>query len=500
MGDTFTFAVVILITAVIGLLAVLSNRLADRIHLPAPALFLVGAAVAGALVPLVPDPPERLVERVVTVALLCILFDGGLHLGWSRFRSSAGPIAAAGILGTFLTAAGAAAFCHYAFGLDWYLAVLLGTAVSPTDPAVVFSVLGRREIAGRSGAILEGESGANDPVGIALMAALITAGGITAAGLVQVAGQFILQMGVGLAVGVLGGRALLWFIRRVPLPAEGLYPLRTLASAFILYGIATLAHGSGFLAVFVAGIVLGDARAPYKLEIERFHSALASLAEIVAFLVLGLTVDVEELTHPDVWIPGLILGIVVAFVIRPVLVGLCLIPARLRRNERGFILFAGLKGAVPILLASYLLAANVEQSARLYGIVLIVVAFSVIVQAGLVPTVARLLHLPMRTVNTEPWALGVRLRDEPQGVDRFTVSAGSPADGRTIEELADLPGDLWVSFVIRDQQLLTVRPDTTLLAGDDVLIIAEPSEHPQLTTIFAAPSTSPQQEPPNEPG
>ena len=245
----------------------------------------------------------------------------GLHLGWSRFRSSAGPIAAAGILGTFLTAAGAAAFCHYAFGLDWYLAVLLGTAVSPTDPAVVFSVLGRREIAGRSGAILEGESGANDPVDIALMAASITAGGITAAGLVQVAGQFILQMGVGLAVGVLGGRALLWFIRRVPLPAEGLYPLRTLASAFILYGIATLAHGSGFLAVFVAGIVLGDARAPYKLEIERFHSALASLAEIVAFLVLGLTVDVEELTHPDVWIPGLILGVVVAFVIRPCWLG-----------------------------------------------------------------------------------------------------------------------------------------------------------------------------------
>lgn len=496
MGDTFTFAVVILVTALVGLLAVVSNRLTDRIHLPAPALFLVGAAVAGAVIPSVPDPPERLVERVVTVALLCILFDGGLHLGWSRFRSSAGPIAAAGIAGTFLTAAGAAAFCHYAFGLDWYLAVLLGTAVSPTDPAVVFSVLGRREIAGRSGAILEGESGANDPVSIALMAALITAGGITASGLVQVAGQFVLQMGVGLAVGVLGGQGLLWFIRRVPLPAEGLYPLRTLAGAFILYGIATLAHGSGFLAVFVAGILLGDARAPYKLEIERFHSALASLAEIVAFVVLGLTVDVGVLTHPDVWIPGVVLGVVVAFVVRPVLVGLCLIPARLRRNERGFILFAGLKGAVPILLASYLLAANIEQSARLYGIVIVVVAFSVIVQAGLVPTAARVMKLPMRTVNTEPWALGVRLQDEPEGVDRFTVSAGSPADGRTIEELGNLPGDLWVSFVVRDQQLLKVRPDTTLLAGDDVLVIAEPSDHAQLTTIFAPPS----QEPPNGQG
>ena len=241
--------------------------------------------------PLVPDPPERLVERVVTVALLCILFDGGMHLGWSRFRSAAGPIAAAGVAGTFLTAAGAAAFCHYAFGLDWYVAALIGTAVAPTDPAVVFSVLGRQEIAGRSGTILEGESGANDPVGIALMVSLITAGWLTAG---RWSGRRRVRAADGgrAAVGVLGGRGLLWFIRRVRCPAEGLYPLRTLACVFVLYGIATLPHGSGFLAVFVAGILLGDARAPYKLEMERFHSALASLGEIVAFVVLGLTVDV----------------------------------------------------------------------------------------------------------------------------------------------------------------------------------------------------------------
>jgi potassium/hydrogen antiporter len=142
--------------------------------------------------------------------------------------------------------------------------VLVATAVAPTDPAVVFSVLGRRVIAGRSGTILEGESGANDPVGISLMISLIAAGGLSAAGFASVGTQFVLQMVIGATVGVLGGGVLLVFIRRVPLPSEGLYSLRTLASSLMLYGIATLAHGSGFLAVFVAGIAIGDSRAPYK--------------------------------------------------------------------------------------------------------------------------------------------------------------------------------------------------------------------------------------------
>ena len=157
------------------------------------------------------------------------------------------------------------------------------------------------------------------------------------------------------------------------------------------------------------------------------------------------------------WVPGLVLGALVAFVIRPLLVGLCLIPVRLHRREKAFILFAGLKGAVPILLASYLLAANVPQGARLYGIVVVVVVFSVLVQGSLVPTVARALRLPMRTVQPEPWALGIRLRAEPEGFHRFTIAPGSPADGRTVEDLADLPVDVWVSFVVRDHQLLTVR-------------------------------------------
>jgi cell volume regulation protein A len=272
---------------------------------------------------------------------------------------------------------------------------------------VVFSVLGRRVIAGRSGTILEGESGANDPVGISLMISLIAAGGLSAAGFASVGTQFVLQMVIGATVGVLGGRVLLVFIRRVPLPSEGLCSLRTLASSLMLYGIATLAHGSGFLAVFIAGIAIGDSRAPYKREVERFHAALAGLAEIVAFAVLGLTVDLPVLTHPDVWIPGLVLAAALTLVIRPVGVGACLLGVRLQRNERIFIVLAGLKGAVPILLGEFLRAAHVPQAERLYGIVIIVVAFSVLVQGGSVPLFAKLLHLPMRTIDPEPWALGV---------------------------------------------------------------------------------------------
>jgi cell volume regulation protein A len=339
-------------------------------------------------------------------------------------------------------------------------------------------------VSGRSGTILEGESGANDPVGIALMASLIGAGGLSGGAFASVAGQFLLQMVVGALVGLVGGRLLLWFTRRVPLPSEALYPLRNLACVLLLFAAATLGHGSGFLAVFVAGISLGDERAPYKREVERFHSALASLGEIVAFVALGLTVDIGTLARTDVWVPGLVLGVVLALGIRPLAVGLCLLPTRLERSERAFVLFAGLKGAVPILLGSFLLEAAVPEAHRLYGVVVVVVVFSVVVQGSLVPDVTRWLRLDMRMVEPEPWTLGIRLRDEPSGAHRFTVSPGSEADGRRIEDLTGLPGDVWVSFLIRDRQLVPVSGDTRLRARDDVLVLADPGRHEELSRMF----------------
>jgi potassium/hydrogen antiporter len=481
--------VLVLVVGVAVTAAVLSNRISERIRIPAPAIFLLAAAVASDVVPSLGQLSVTTVQRVVSVALAVILFDGGMHIGWRRFRTAAGPVVWVGVAGTFVTAAALAVLAHALFNLDWRAALLVGTALAPTDPAVVFSVLGRREVAGRSGTILEGEAGANDPVGIALMASLLAAGQSTGVGAAaSIAGTFLLQLAVGAAVGVAGGALLVRFMRRLPLPSEGLYPLRVLAGALVIYGAATVAHGSGFLAVFVAGILAGDARAPYKGEIERFHGALASLAEIVAFLVLGLTVGLHTLPDSGALGIGLTLAVLLTVVVRPLLVGLLLVPVRLTWGERLFVLWAGLKGAVPILLGSFLLTDGVPDASRLYAVIVVVVTFSVIVQGGLVPTVAARLGVPMRTVEPEPWSLGVRFRQEPRGLRRHVVAAGSPADGCRIGDL-EVGEDVWISFVIRDDQLVPVRGSTILRAGDEILALTDPLQarhrpRPGLTTVL----------------
>ena len=485
--DVEVFGLIVLGVSLAITAAVLSNRVSEWSRIPAPAIFLVGAALVSDLVPELGGLRITTVERIVTVALTVILFDGGMNIGRRRFASAGVAVAWLGVAGTLVTAAAVAALAHLLFGFGWRMALLIGTALAPTDPAVVFSVLGRREVTGRAGTLLEGESGANDPVGIALMVSLLAAtgsgGGAFASGLLT----FAEQMVVGAVVGVAGGAALLAFMRRVPLPGEGLYPLRALAGALVLYGLATVARGSGFLAVFVAGILLGDERAPYKREIARFHHALASLAEIIAFVVLGLTVRLASLPDDNAWLTGLALAALLALVVRPLLVGLVLAPIRLGRGERVFVLWAGLKGAVPILLGTFVLSSGNAGALRVYNIIFVVVLFSVVVQGGLVPFVARRAGVPMRYVDLEPWALGIRLREEPQGVRRFAVMAGSAADGRAI---ADLAGDheLWVSMVLRGGELLQVRGDTVLRADDDVIVLVEPEPGWDAEELFTSPA------------
>jgi cell volume regulation protein A len=191
-------------------------------------------------------------------------------------------------------------------------------------------------------------------------------------------------------------------MRRISLPREGLYPLRTLAAAGVIYGVAAVAHGSGFLAVFVAGLLIGDARAPYKAEIERFHASLASLAEIVVFVALGITIDLGALGHNHLWLDGIVLAVVLAFAARPLVVGALLVPARLRAGEKLFVMWGGLKGAVPILLAALAVSAEAADAPRIYGIVFVVVAFSVVVQGVTIPYAAHRLGVPMRLVEPEP--------------------------------------------------------------------------------------------------
>jgi cell volume regulation protein A len=469
MHGVESFAWLTLGVSIAMALAIFSNRISQYTRVPAPGMFLIGAAILSAVVPGLGRLRIADVQNVVTVALVLILFDGGMQLGLRRIRPVAAAVTWIGTAGTVVTAGGVALLAHLALGLGWQTALLLGTALAPTDPAVVFSVLGRREVAGRSGDILAGESGANDPVGISLMIALLTS---TGGGLARVGTgvwQFVLQMAIGGAVGLLGGLGLRRLMR-LALPSEGLYPLRTLASAGVLYGVATVAHGSGFLAVFLAGVLVGDTRAPYKREVEGFHGALANLAEPVAFVVLGLTVRLRELSADDAVWPGLLLAVALIVVVRPVLVGLVQLPVRLRPGERVFVLFAGLKGAVPVLLGTFVVAAGGSDARRVYDLVFVVVAVSVVAQGALVPLVARWCRVPMRVVEPEPWALGLRFQEEPEGLRRFRVETGSPAAGTAIGDLA-LGEEVWISLVNRAGSVVPVRRETVLAAGDEVLAL-----------------------------
>jgi cell volume regulation protein A len=351
------------------------------LRLPVPLLLLVAAA----LLP-IPAPSLRVVDDVVKAALVVILFNGGMGIGRRRLRDAWWGVLSLGLVGTVGTVAGAALVVHVVTGVSWYLSLLLATAVAPTDPAVVFSVLGGEDIAGPSGTVLEGESGANDPVGIAMLAALLAGGSLTGAALADAAGSMSLQLLVGLLVGIAGG----WLLARPAVAREGWYAVAALLAAGALFEAADVAHGSGFLAVFVAGIVLGDEHHQGD-RLRRVHTRLAALGEVVAFALLGLTIDLGALSRTDVWLPGVGIALLLAAAVRPV-VGLpLLLPARLTRAERGFVLFAGLKGAVPLLLGTALLP--LPDGERLYGLVVVVVLVSVCVQGALVPAVSRRLGL-----------------------------------------------------------------------------------------------------------
>ena len=304
-------------------------------------LLLLAAAVPGV------HPPHRLVEVLVGACLVVLLFEGGLGIGPRRARQVLAPTLLLGLLGTLVTAAALTPLAHLVLSTSWYDAALVGAALAPTDPAVVFSVLRGREL-GRVRTLLEAESGANDPVGIALVGALLAAGSLSSGAVSDASGTFALQLVVGLVVGVVGARLL----RLLP-------PWPALLGTAAVFGAAHVLHGSGYLAVFVAGVLLGDRLPSYR--------RVPGLAEAVAFVVLGTALEV----HVDQVLPGLALaaGLVAARLLCwPLVVGLS-------ARERLVVLTSGLKGAVPLLLGSLL-------PGRLFGVVAVAVVASVVVQGS----------------------------------------------------------------------------------------------------------------------
>ena len=396
VDDILDFGTVVLVASGGLVLAIGVRLLASRLGVPTAGLLLVAAALASDLV-------DRLatvltfedVQRIASLALVVILFEGGSKIGMRRFRSAAAPVLALGIVGTFATAALLALAAHVLLDLSWTISSLLGAALAPTDPAVTFSVLAGKEVEGRSGTILEGESGFNDPVGIALMIGMIDLATHDEGSKTAVLWEFLREMGIGLGVGVAGAAAIAAMIRWAPFPDRTLYPVAVILMVGVVYGAATVAHGSGFLAVFVAGILVGDLRFEARRAVRAFNAALGELGELAAFVALGLTVDLAFIGDEGLWWRGLLLAVLLGFVVRPLVVAPLLTVVDLSWGERGFIMWSGLKGAVPILLASLAVVASTDYAPELYGIVFVVVLFSVVVQGSLVPTVARRLGVPL---------------------------------------------------------------------------------------------------------
>jgi cell volume regulation protein A len=366
------------------------ERPARRVGLPAPLAFLaVGAALGLAWSPATAAARGSSLTVLGSIALIVILLDGGLATGLTAIRRELPGVLAFGVAGTAATFALVAVAAHVAIDCTWTEALIVGAVLSPTDPAAVFSVLGdRRERFGRVVHLLEGEAGFNDPIAIALTVALVagaTGGGITVAGVV---GRMALEGAVGVVAGLLAGVAVARLLEPRP-PTLRLTPtLTVLAGGFLAFGAAAAAHGSGFVAVYLFGLLVGDRAAlPERDLVASFHGHLAGVAEIGMFALLGIALADVGLRRGVAG--GLVLAAFLVVAVRPAIAVAGARPARLGPAETRFVAIAGLKGAVPILLAALPLQAGVADASRIFAIASVAVVVSLAVQGLLVARVAR---------------------------------------------------------------------------------------------------------------
>ncbi len=476
----------LLLAAVGGLLALaaLVSPVSQRLGVPALLVLLVlGMAAGSEGLGGIPFDDYGLAFRLGTIALVLILFDGGLDTSPHVVRRAAAPALALATVGVVLTAALAAGI-GILLGMPTPVAVLVGAVVSSTDAAAVFQVLrgSRVRLKEATGATLELESGLNDPMAVLLtMSATEILLGTTEPGAWLVAAG-LAQLGIGVLGGVAfgsGGRALL---RVASLPAAGLYPVVTLAIAFASFGVVTLLDGSGFMAAYVAGLVLGAGPLPYRAGIRRVHDALAWLSQLLMFLLLGLLVFPSRLwpLAPQ----GLVFGLALAFVARPLAVLLTLLPFRASRRERWFVAWVGLRGAVPIILATYPVLRDVPGAETLFHLVFFVVLVSSVLPGATVSRLARRWGLAERAAPAPPANVElVSLREYPGDFVWYTVDRASAVAGAMVHELP-LPDDCVLTLLLRGDRVLAPRGETRLEVGDHVCVFATRESRPFLDLAF----------------
>lgn len=477
---------ILLAGSVLLILSVLASRISSKFGVPVLLLFLgigmlAGSEGAGKIA--FNDYP--LAFAIGSVCLALILFDGGARTSWKSVR----PILPLGVslsfVGTVVTGLATGAFAHYGLGLPWVEGMLLGAIVSSTDAAAVFGILRARSLSlkGTLKQTLEFEAGSNDPVAIFLTVGMLMIATVEGTGVLALAKLFLLQAGLGLAAGGLGGWSIKMLINHVGIEFEGLYGVLLLGLVICLFGLTSAAGGSGFLAVYVAGLYVGNAELLHKGSIVRFLDGIAWISQILVFLTLGLLVFPSHLL--PLWKEGLALAFFMMFVARPLSVLLAAPGRALKKDERLFVSWVGLRGAAPVILATLPWGVGLPNAEYYFNLVFFVVLISVIAQGISIPWVAE------RVGVTEP------LREEPAAelsagllpAGFFTVeievSKGAAAENRRIVEL-ELPPGVLLTSLERNQRFLVPRGDTVISPKDKIWALARASNLEMLRALFGS--------------
>lgn len=476
--------------AVFGLLMALSvllGRTADRLGVPIVLLFLVLGVLAGSQGIIgVPFEDYRFAFRIGTIALILILFDGGLNTSAASLRRAIAPASALATVGVVITA-GLAAIGARLVGVPWPQAMLLGAVVSSTDAATVFAVLrgSRLQLQQRVGTTLELESGLNDPMAVILTTAITQS---MASGLPlrwSLIGWVILELALGALLGAATALGAAYLLKRIRLQTIGLFPVFTLGVALLAFGITTLLHGSGFLAVYIAAIILGNTELPSRSGLRRIHDALAWLGQIGMFIMLGLLVFPSQLIGVA-WI-GLLIALFLTFIARPVAAFICLLPFGFPKREIGYIGWAGLRGAVPIILATIPIMAHVEGAQWIFNVVFFIVVINAIVPGATLGWITRRLGLDepeppapaavLEIISTQPF------RGE---ILSFFIDPTLAVSNISLARI-HFPHDAAVILVVRGQNLIAGRGNTVLQPGDHVYVACQPEDRPYVELLFGRP-------------
>ena len=477
---------IIFFGAALLLISIVASAFSSRVGAPLLLVFLVIGMLAGE------DGPGgiefddfELANLLGSLALAIILFDGGLRTRAELFRVGLRPALSLATVGVLVTGALLGTFAAWVLGLAWMQGLLIGAIVASTDAAAVFSLLHAHGVSlkQRVSATLEIESGSNDPMAVFLTVAFVELLASGRSGFDwTVLKAFALQMGIGAFVGWVGGRVLAWLLNRLTLP-PALYPLLAAAGGVFVFGAVALAEGSGFLAIYLAGVVIGNRKVQGEENILRVHDGLAWLSQIGMFLMLGLLATPEELL--PIAVPALAIALFLIFFARPLAVFVSLLPFHFPWRERVFISWVGLRGAVPIILATFPLLAGVSNAGLFFHVAFVVVLVSLVVQGWTIGAAAKWLRLEVPPTPGPAQIMDLDVAGQFNlELIGYRLKPGSPALGLPLSHLP-LPQDTQIAGVVRGGRLTHVPSTEPLQPGDYVYVLSQPGTLPALGRVFA---------------